>query len=126
MTDEDLAKIGKLIDQKIQPITDRLDDSNYGLSTLNQRFERFEQKTVGLETGLQAISQKINHPQTGLQTINQKLDAVIGELALVHKKVDVTYDFLKFQKEKNEAEFDEIRQHTKLPPAQRESLKFTN
>jgi hypothetical protein len=77
MTDEDLAKIGNLIDQKNQPI-------------------------------------------------NKKLDSIVEELASVHKKVDVTYDFVKFQKEKNDEEFDEIRQHIGMQPKNRESLKFSN
>lgn len=108
MSDDDLKKFGQMIDDKLKPIADRLDDPNQGLGAINEK--------------LGTLDTQVNNPETGVSSINQKLEDVIAELHEVHKLAGMTYDVVKLQKEKYDSELDEIRSHTGLPSAHREPL----
>src|SRR3989344_6658100 len=101
MTDEDLNKLGNLIDsrldEKLKPINKELESINKNLNDPN--------------AGLDSINKKLNDPETGLGSINNKLDALTIDMHDVQQKVGTTYDLVKLIKEKHEEEFDEIREH---------------
>lgn len=104
MADINLQQISQLLDEKLKPINEKLNNP---------------------ETGLDAINKKLSDPETGLDGINRKMNDVIAELHDVHKLAEATLDIVKLNKEKTELELDEIRQHTGMTPAHREPLKFS-
>ena len=102
MTDEDLNKIGDLIDSKLEPVKAEL---NVIKGELNNP-----------ETGLKALNKQINDPEFGLKALNTKVEDNIAELSEVHKLAGATYDLVKLEPQKRRQEINEIREHVGLSP----------
>lgn len=97
MTNQDLQKIGLIVDEKIKaalkPIQDQLNDP---------------------ETGLAAVNRVLSDPETGLKALNTKIDNITAELSEVHELASGTYDLVKLESQKRRQEINEVREHVGL------------